>query len=354
MTVQQYMTQHELVDAEPLVSEEAMVISKTARDQRRNKEVRNAVQEILRDRGRKEWTDDVVLEEHIDWSRLWDHVHDHRVGGRLERTFRTLQERYERAYPSLITLQFAPQTEFDYVPGEYITVHYRHVPRPYSVASSPNREHIEICVRRVPGGRLTTLLCDDLEAGERIHVRGPFSGSFVGGEFLLQEPSERDVVFLATGTGVAPFKSMIDYAFEEGFDEYDDGQRDVWLFLGASWKDDLPYDEQFRTLDDEHANFHYVPTLSRESLLTHWDGETAYVQRVFAKYLDPDTVVPSDLPADVQPYVGEETSYDITERIDPRDAEVYACGINAMVYEIVSVAESAGVPLEFIRGEGYG
>jgi len=348
------MTQHELVDQEPLVSEAATVLEKTAQDRRRGEEVRSAVRRVLGDYGRTEWEDSVLDDGDVDWDRLWDHVHAHATGGKLERTLRKLQEREERAYPSLVTVEFEPDDAMDYVPGEYVTVHYKDVPRAYSVASSPNREHVEICVRRVPGGRMTSLLCDDLAAGERIHVRGPFSGSFVGGEFLLREPSRRDVAFLATGTGVAPFKGMIDYAFEAGYDEFRGEPRDVWLFLGASWEDDLPYHEQFSALADERPNFHYVPTSSRESLLTDWTGETAYVQGTFAKYLDPAALGDVTLSDDVRGALGEERRYEVDASIDPSQVEIYACGINAMVYEIVSVAEAVGVPAANIRGEGYG
>jgi len=61
-------------------------------------------------------------------------------------------------------------------------------------------------------------------------------------------------VFLATGTGVAPFKSMIDYVFGTGRDEYGGVERDVWPFLGAAWRDDLPYREAFRGLVRTHEN----------------------------------------------------------------------------------------------------
>lgn len=101
-----------------------------------------------------------------------------------------------------------------------------------------------------------------LAVGDHLSIRGPF-----GGEFVLQEPSTRDLVFLATGTGVAPLKSMIDYCFEEGLDEYRGTRRDVWLFLGASWVDDLPNYDAFRELSTARDNFHFVPTASRESFL---------------------------------------------------------------------------------------
>lgn len=151
-----------------------------------------------------------------------------------------------------------------------------------------------------------------------------------------------------------PFKSMIDYVFEEGFNEYNGTKRNVWLFLGASWEDDLPYGPQFRDLADTHENFHYVPTLSRETILADWEGETAYIQQTFVKYLNREAVNTPDVPDDIRPRLGEEPAYDIDARLNPNNVELYACGINAMVYSIVSISESVGIPENMIRGEGYG
>ncbi|WP_348642980.1 FAD-binding oxidoreductase [Natronomonas gomsonensis] len=129
----------------------------------------------------------------------------------------------------------------------------------YSIASSPTHDELEFCVRRVPGGQMTSELAVDLEVGETVRLRGPY------GELLLEEPSSRDVVFLATGTGVAPLKSMIDYLFETERDQYEGRPRDIWLFLGAAWGDTLPYREVFESYANRRDNFHFVPTVSRES-----------------------------------------------------------------------------------------
>ena len=180
-------------------------------------------------------------------------------------------------------------------------------------------------------------------------VRGPY-----GDEFLLQDPSERDLVFVATGTGVAPFKSMIDYTFEEGLDEFEGEKRDVWLFLGASWADDLPYREAFLEHAEEHENFHPIMTCSREEYLADWDGETEYVQHTLLKYLDPECVVGDSLPAELSEFVGSDPAEDVAARIDPENAEVYVCGIGAMCDSVREVIEPLGVADEFYEEESYG
>lgn len=348
--VQPHNRQHELADEIPLSTGAATVTDVTRLDRDRTDEVREGVERVLGRHDKEEWFDELgAADGGIDWDRLWSLLHEHNLGGGLEGDLRALQGRFERGEPALVHVRIDPEDEeFSFVPGEYATVHYGHVPRPYSISSSPNAEHVEICVRRVPGWKLSTKLCDDLEPGEEVTVRGSY-----GGEFVLQDPSHRDMVFMATGTGVAPLRSMIDYTFEEGLDQHEGGQRDVWLFLGASWEDDLPYRGAFRDLADERDNFHFVPTVTREDYLTDWDGESDYVQRVLMKHLDEDAV-DDDPGGSLGGYVGREADSGIDQRIDPSEMEVYACGINVMVHQLVDAVQRLGVPERHIRSEGFG
>ncbi len=259
-----------------------------------------------------------------------------------------LQERYLQPYPSLLSVTVDPDEPLEFVAGQYLGVRYEETARVYSVASPPTRDDIEFCIRRVPGGTLTSELAVDLEVGETVTLRGPY------GEFLLEDPSPRDLVFLATGTGVAPLKSMIECCYETGRDRYEGEPRDVWLFLGSGWRDTLPYREYFRELATERTNFHFVPTLSRESYLTDWDGETAYVQYALTKYLDPDAVDPASLPEPFADYLAADPVRSVDARLDPARMEVYACGLNAMVYSLVEAAEALGVPPGHTQFEGFG
>ena len=341
MEVLPHMSQHERADQLPLVSGAATVTDVDAFDHNRVDEVVSAVSRLAREYDVADAVDEDAND--ADWQRLTDAVPD-RHGPLLRR----LEGRYERAYPSLVRLRFAPDDPVDFVAGQFVGVEYGGTPRAYSLSSSPNDDELELCVRRVQGGRLSTRLCDEVEPGDELTVRGP------AGDFILQKPSPRDMIFLATGTGVAPLRSMIDYTFEEGRDVYDGTERDVWLFLGASWEDDLAYREHFRDLDAQHQNFHFVPTLTREDVLTDWDGETAYVQHTLLRYVDDDAIDVEALEGRFAHHVEADPVTDVAARIDPSRTEVYACGISAMVESLTTTASAVGVPTERIESEGYG
>ncbi|MFB6146661.1 MAG: FAD-binding oxidoreductase [Halobacteriaceae archaeon] len=351
-SVREHMTQHDDPDELPLLTESARVTDVTALDENRSVEVRRAAARILDELGRGDLvdeTDDPPDDEDppaVDWDGVTALL-DGGDGGPIEERLSSLAERYHRAYPSLLSIALHESEEpIDFLPGQYVTVRFHETPRPYSVASSPTQSDLEFCVRRVPGGRLTSDLFEDLDTGDEVTVRGP------NGEFVLGDPSSRDLAFMATGTGVAPLRSMIRYAFEEGLDVHDGEPRDVWLFLGCSWRDDLPYRDEFRRLGDEHDNFHFVPTLSREGYLTDWCGETAYVQETFVKYLADD--VAADLAGDLATFRDESPATDVEARIDPGSLEVYACGVSAMVETLVDVVTAVGVPERRVEAEGYG
>ncbi|WP_227354894.1 ferredoxin--NADP reductase [Haladaptatus salinisoli] len=348
MKVPPQHTEHERAEELPLITDSATVAGVGHMGHNRTEEVVERVTDLLAGRGYDEWVEEVERPgaNDVDWDRLSTLLENEEGSHeRLYAVLSTLKERYDRAYPALLTARIDVEDEFGFSPGQYVTLRYRRTPRPYSVASSPNEDALEFCVRRVPRGRLTTKLFDDLSEGDEVTVRGP------NGEFVLEEPSGRDMAFLATGTGVAPLRSMIRYTLEEGRDEVGGDRRDLWLFLGATWKDDLPYREEFRELDDEHENFHFVPTCSREEYLTDWEGETDYVQQTLVKYLAASSA--SDLPEGIARFA-DDPAYDIDARIHPDELEVYACGVNAMVSRLAGTARLLGVPDEHIQYEGYG
>jgi CDP-4-dehydro-6-deoxyglucose reductase len=232
-------------------------------------------------------------------------------------------------------------------------VRYQETTRVYSVASAPSREDLEFCIRRVPGGELTSDLAVDREVGDSVGPRGPY------GDFHLEEPSARDVVFLATGTGVAPFESMIDDSFETGRDgtgrdRYEGGQRDVWLFPGAGWVDTLPYHETFQAYADGRERFHYVPTVSREPFLSDRDGETEHVQYVLATYFDDGGLERQSLPGAFEQHREPAPRRPVGATLAPSQMEVYACGLTAMVEGLVTAVERVGVPPEHTQFEGVG
>jgi len=342
--VHKHDTLRERAEKVPLITQKARTTDVTALDEDRSDEVRCAMADLLRKNGRE----DLIGEGDpcsVDWEGVEGLVDD--VRGFSTEQFRRLRGRFERPHPSLISVELRPlEEDVAFVPGQFISVKFCGTPRAYSVASSPNDDVLRFCIRRVPGGRLTPQLCDGLSGDDEVTIRGP------NGEFVLSEPSERDVAFLATGTGTAPFRSMIDYIFEEGRDVYEGTTRDIWLFAGASWKDDLPYYDYFRSLAEEHDNFHYVPTCSREHYLTDWEGENAYVQQTLLKYME-DGVEGHDL-GDMAAFLDEEPNTDIEARMNPSNLQVYSCGLNRMVNTVEDTAWKVGVDPRYIDVEGFG
>jgi ferredoxin-NADP reductase len=349
------ISEAQVAEAE-IENQRAVVTESAAMDRQRTGEIENVLdadRETLLERLTLDDPPGDVVDDREAWEDAIENLAgtgEESIADAMATKVEKLADRAERGYPSLLRLRFRPEEPFEFVPGQYARISYEEEePRVYSIASSPNRDEIELCIRRVPGGELTPDLCDKTVQGDGLFVRGPY-----GDEFMLQDPSDRDLVFIATGTGAAPFKSMIEYTFEEGRDEFEGRERDVWLVVGSSWKDDLPYREEFLDLADEHDNFHPVFTCSREEFLGDWDGETEYVQHTLLKYLDPAYVDTDSLPPDIAEFVGSETKTDIDARIDPENAEMYVCGLGVMCESVREVVEPLGVPDLYYEEESYG
>lgn len=342
--VREHVSQHGAIADLPLITESAHVTAVEKMDQDRRSEVTAAIGRWLEEH---DLLDEYgPIEEISDLEGVPDRLADDGYP-EVARRITTLVERYDRPKPMLARVRLRTEKDVEFLAGQYVGLQYDGTPRAYSLASSPTRDDLEICVRRVPGGRLSPQICDKLAVGDELTVRGPY------GELVLQDHSPRDMVFLATGTGVAPFKSMIDYVFESGRDQYQGAKRDVWLFLGAAWKDDLPYREAFRERQRQHENFHFVPCLSREPTLSDWEGESDYVQHALLKHTDP-TAVTTGLGERLERWLSKRPQSGVEARLSPTNTEVYACGINAMVYSLVRAAERLGIPEERIESEGFG
>ena len=103
---------------------------------------------------------------------------------------------------------------FQFLPGQFVNVtaelpDNRRVRRAYSIASSPLEPELLLTVKRMEGGLLSQYLCDAINVGDLLHVRGPH------GRFILPE-NGADVVFIAGGSGIVPFRSMWRYIRQSG------------------------------------------------------------------------------------------------------------------------------------------
>src|SRR6266404_2904788 len=160
---------------------------------------------------------------------------------------------------------------FGFVPGQWLSLKTskpdgEEITRAYSIASPPLEDaRFAFCLNRVQDGFMSNYLCD-MNEGDEITFQGPF------GAFILRPPM-RDTMFIATGTGIAPFRSMLYWVLA---DPSRHQGKQLWLVFGNRTEKDIYYHEEFLRLAREHDNFHYLPTLSRGS--AEWHGLRGYVQ----------------------------------------------------------------------------
>jgi ferredoxin-NADP reductase len=163
------------------------------------------------------------------------------------------------------------QPRFGFVAGQWLSFKANkpdgeEITRAYSIASPPAEDNrFALCLNRVQDGFMSNFLCD-MKDGEEIRCQGPF------GDFILRPPL-RDTIFIATGTGIAPFRSMLGWLLADPARHLD---KQFWLLFGNRTEKDIYYHEEFLNLATRHTNFHYLPTLSRAG--PEWQGLRGYVQ----------------------------------------------------------------------------
>jgi ferredoxin-NADP reductase len=168
-------------------------------------------------------------------------------------------------------LEFEMTGHFRFVAGQWLSFKTskpdgEEITRAYSIASPPtDANRFALCLNRVQDGFMSNFLCDVKEDTE-IRCQGPF------GDFILRPPL-RDTIFIATGTGIAPFRSMLHWLLG---DKSRHQGRQLWLLFGNRTERDIYYHDEFLHLASEHANFDYLPTLSRGG--AEWQGLRGYVQ----------------------------------------------------------------------------
>jgi ferredoxin-NADP reductase len=207
----------------------------------------------------------------------------------------------------------APDVEsLTFTPGQFVSfsdiVDGRKVTRAYSLASAPAGNRFELCLNRVKDGLFSPHLFA-LTPGESVEMKGPL------GYFVPKTPF-RDSVFVATGTGIAPFRSFLGDATLLA------GGAAVTLLMGARHAAGLLYRGEFESLSATHPRFRYLPTLTQPP--AGWTGRTGRVQ----SHLD--------------------------EALNGRaDVDVYICGLKAMVDDVRALLKARGFDRKQIVCEKY-
>jgi ferredoxin-NADP reductase len=202
--------------------------------------------------------------------------------------------------------------QLHFKPGQFVSfdeiIDGKKITRAYSIASLPGGNQFELCLNLVHEGLFSPHLFA-MKPGDSLQMTDPL------GFFVVRNPA-KDAVFVATGTGIAPFRSMApDYLSHTQ-------AKELTLIFGVRHEQTIYYRKDFEALENEHSNFHFWPTLSRPG--PSWNGRTGHVQLHLLEAIG-----------------------------DRRDLDVYICGLKAMVDDARAILKEMGFDRKQIIFEKY-
>jgi CDP-4-dehydro-6-deoxyglucose reductase len=192
----------------------------------------------------------------------------------------------------VLHLKLPANERLQFLAGQYIEFLLKDGSRrSFSMGNAPHDdEFLQLHVRHVAGGQFTDHVFSKMKERDILRFEGPL------GTFFLREDSDKPIVFVASGTGFAPIKSILENAFKKGV------TRQMTLYWGGRRPKDLYLNDLAAKWADEHPNFRYVPVVSDALPEDGWTGRTGFVHRA----------VMQDFP-------------------DLSGCQVYACGVPIMV-----------------------
>ncbi|MEK6422595.1 MAG: hybrid-cluster NAD(P)-dependent oxidoreductase [Burkholderia gladioli] len=170
---------------------------------------------------------------------------------------------------------------FAFEPGQFVTLELdidgETINRCYTISSSPARPHtLSITVKRVPGGKVSNWLHDNLQAGAQVRVLGP------AGEFTCARHPARKFLFLSAGSGITPLMSMSRAHYDLAED------RDIVFVHSARTPDDIIFPREIDMIASSQNNFRTAFICERVGSRTNWPGVTGYLSLPLLKLIAPD------------------------------------------------------------------
>ena len=171
---------------------------------------------------------------------------------------------------AILQLQLPANDRLQYHAGQYVEFILRDgARRSYSMANAPHTQvdkpGIELHLRHLPGGKFTDHVFGAMKEKDILRVEGPF------GSFFLREDSAKPMILLASGTGFAPIKAIVQQLQHQG------SQRPAVLYWGGRRKADLYQHDWCEQAAAEMPNLRYVPVLSEPAAEDAWAGRTGFV-----------------------------------------------------------------------------
>lgn len=199
-----------------------------------------------------------------------------------------------------VMLRLPPTSTLEFLPGQYIDViGAEGVRRSYSIANAPRADkQIELHIREVPDGAMSRYWFQQAQANDLLRLRGPL------GTFFLRDQDGKDLVLLATGTGIAPVKGIL-----EGLSNLPAAEQpsNIAVYWGARHREDLYWQPP------DMPGLKFTPVLSRAG--SDWTGQRGHVQDVMLR-----------------------------DHTYLANIVVYACGSDAMIHSARAQLHAAGLP----------
>jgi ferredoxin-NADP reductase len=174
------------------------------------------------------------------------------------------------------TLSIQDVDTFSFIPGQFITfdlpVSEKRLDRwrSYSIASAPvGNNIIELCIVRSENGLGTKYLFEDVKEGSILKCKGP------DGSFVIPSDFDNEIIMLCTGTGVAPFRSMLKHIESQNI-----SFQKIHLIFGTRYETGILYQDEWEYLSKKNSKFQYDVALSREKSDRFHQG---YIHDIYIK-----------------------------------------------------------------------
>ena len=232
------------------------------------------------------------------------------------RTYNAVLENVSQLTPRVKEFRFKIDQHLDFKTGQWLMLEIpgqeETIKRAMSIASPAyEKDTVDFCVKKIEGGKGSTAM-HLMQPGEKISFTGPF------GRFILNYPTNADIVMIATGSGISPFKAMALELLENK-----KVPNQIYLLFGNRTEDEIIYRTFFEELANTYPNFHFIPTLSRPH--ETWQGEVGRVQELIKKYISPEN----------------------------KNREFYLCGLKDMILTTLELLEKSGFYKQNIHFERY-
>ena len=207
-----------------------------------------------------------------------------------------------------LQLRMPPNSSFNYLSVQYINIIKGDYKRSYSIANTNVASTLVFFIKNYGGGRFSNYLFNEAKINDLLRIEGPI------GTFFYRKTHKKNIVFLATGTGIAPVKAILEQLDENNSEVKD---KNIYLFFGGRKEEDLFWQPDFKNI-----KVHFITVLSRGNI--NWIGEKGYVQ---------DSVV--------------------SKEIDLSDSVLYACGSENMIRDSRTLLTANGLSEEVFYSDAF-